>query len=103
MNPFHIPFFRQNLVICKSICNTFGLFANHIQNGTFQVFPLKRFPALPVYNLPLLVHYIIIFYKLLPNIKVASLNLCLRIFNCPANQVMFNRLTLFHAQFFHNP
>ena len=58
--------------------------------------------ALLINDLTLLIHYIIIFQKMLTNIKVVALNLSLGIFYGPGDHIMFNGLIFFHPQFIHD-
>ena len=88
--------------IGKAIGDFLGFVLNHLFDGRFQTFSVQGFSALFVNHLPLLVHDVIIFQKLLSDIKVVTLNLCLGIFDGFADQFIFYGLTVFHPKFFHN-
>ena len=57
---------------------------------------------MPVNNLPLLVHDIVILDELLADIEVVPLHLGLGVFNGPADHIVLDGLAFLHTQFFHD-
>jgi hypothetical protein len=92
----------MDLITGSGIGNLFGFIADHLHNRVFQTFAGQGFPALPVNHLPLLVHDIIILDQLFAYVEIVSFNLGLGVFNGPADHVVFDGLSLLHAQFLHD-
>ncbi len=57
----------------------------------------QHFLALPINNLALPVHYVVILQQLLSNVEVPPLQLLLGVFHCPREQIVLNGLIFFQA------
>src|SRR3989338_2517801 len=102
LNCLFIPLLWMTLFIniCETniLCHILNKPKDHIP----QPFLTKYLPPICVNNLPLLVHYIVIFKKVFSYIKIMRFYLFLRILNSLCYKTMFNGHILFHSKLIHD-
>ena len=74
---------------------------NHVHDNRLEIFFLQSLAALLVNYLPLLVHDIVVFDKLLANVEVLSFHFLLGSFYGAGDKSMFYGMSLLHAHLIH--
>ena len=97
-----IPFLRELAVHRNWYNDIMNELFHHFHDGFLQILTKQNLAALIINDLSLLIHNIIVLQNVFTDLKVAALNLLLRVFDRLGKHPRRDRFIL-HAEFFHNP
>src|SRR3990172_3200632 len=96
-----VPLLRMHLLLRKTAGEVLGDLPRHLHHRVPQRFPRQYLPAHVVDDRALLVHHVVVFEEVLPDVEVVGFDLLLGVFDRLVDQVVLDRLPLFHAELLH--
>ncbi len=96
-----IPFFLEYLFICVNIQYFSDNLRHHLKDPLFQAFSLYDFTPVAVDDFTLLIHDIVVFKDLFPDVEVVTFNSLLCRLDGPGNTRVLNWHILFPSEAIH--